>query len=101
MNSRDHCPLVLIEWEDSVQPVPDWHPVAAYRNLEILKCVSVGWLICDTQEVKALAPNLADVDDPDNIQASGVIRIPTRAVQRVTRLTEEACSISLCERAET
>ena len=96
----DRCPLVLIEWEDSVQPVPDWRPVAAYGNLDIIKCVSVGWLICDTQQVKALAPNFADVDDPDNIHASGVIRIPTCAVQRVTPLTEEACLISLCERAE-
>jgi hypothetical protein len=35
----DHCPLVLI----------------VYRSA----------LIRDTQEVKALAPNLADADDPD------------------------------------
>jgi hypothetical protein len=62
---------------------------------------SVGWLICDTQEVKALAPNLADADDRDHIQASGVIRIRTRAVQRVPPLTEEARPISLCEWSET
>jgi hypothetical protein len=85
----DCCPLVLIEWEDSVQPVPGWHPVAAYKSVEAIKCVSVGWLICDTVDVKALAPNFADVNDPDEIQASGVIRIPTRAVRRIVPLTEE------------
>jgi hypothetical protein len=71
------CSLVLIEWEDSAQPVPGWHPVAAYKSVEAIRCVSVGWLVCDTRQVKALAPNFADVDDPDDIQASGVIRIPS------------------------
>jgi hypothetical protein len=83
------CSLVLIEWEDSAQPVPGWHPVAAYKSVEAIRCVSVGWLVCDTRQVKALAPNFADVDDPDDIQASGVIRIPSRAVRRIVQLTEE------------
>ena len=91
----DCCPLVLVEWEDSAQPVPGWHPVAAYKGLEAIRCVSVGWLVCDTQDVKALAPNFADVDDPDDIQASGVIRIPTRAVRRIVQLAEET-TISAC-----
>ena len=93
----DTCPLVLIEWEDSVQPIPTWLPVAAYEHLEAIKCISVGWLICNTHEVKALAPNLADVTDPDDVQASGVIRIPTSAVRRITQLVETPGPICPCE----
>ena len=82
-------PLVLVEWEDSARPIPAWLWLADDHDLgRIVKCRSVGWLVHDDEHVKALAPNLGDVDDEDSRQASGVIRIPTRCVTRLVRLAE-------------
>lgn len=79
-------PLVLIEWEDSAQPVPGWSWLSETTWESVIKCRSVGWLIYDGQDVKALAPNLGNMDDGDSLQISGVIRIPARCITRLTRL---------------
>lgn len=78
--------LVLIEWVDSTQPTPDWAWIDEVSWKEVALCRSVGWLVYDGEEVKALAPNVATVCG--DVQISGVIRIPTRAVVRITRLRE-------------
>lgn len=82
------CPLVLIEWEDSAQPVAAWRWLRDYAEPDIVRCTSVGWLIHDGEQVKALAPNLGEIGKPEEMQASGVIRIPTRCVVRLTKLRE-------------
>lgn len=51
-------------------------------------CASVGWLIRDDDQVKALAPNLGAINDKNSVQVSGVIQIPTRCVVNLTRLRE-------------
>jgi hypothetical protein len=78
-------PLVLIEWEDSTQPVSQWQhsddiQVAAVR------IASVGWLIKDDTKVKALAPNIGGLDSKTSPQCSGVIAIPTRCVIKIRKL---------------
>lgn len=78
--------LVLIEWEDSAQPVPGWAFLEAIDDWEVIKCRSVGWLIHDGDDVKALAPNLGDVESENSAQVSGVIRIPARCVVKITQL---------------
>lgn len=80
---------MLIEWEDSTQPVPRWVYLANLENAPAVKCASVGWLIHDGKDVKALAPNMGDLGDSDSAQASGIIRIPARCIIRVVLLTEQ------------
>lgn len=83
----DDCPLVLMEWLDSAQPVARWQFLSDYERDDATQCVSVGWLIQD-DDVKVLAPNMGEVKDPTNTQVCGVIRIPACAVTRVVRLKE-------------
>lgn len=80
--------LVLVEWVDSTQPVPSWHYLSSPPPLEVVECVSVGWLIGKRKGVLMLAPNLGDIQGGGTAQASGFIRIPTAAVTRLAELVE-------------
>jgi hypothetical protein len=91
------APLVLVEWSDSRQPMPGWQMLANYAPAAPCACVSVGFLIHDGADVKALAPNIADVAADDGMQASGVIHIPTTCIRRIVAL-EEAEPTSFCPR---
>ena len=84
INKEHH--LVLIEWEDSAQPKPNWVFLSEFEAPEIVKCMSVGWMIFDGQDVKALAPNIGKYDDLDSAQGSGVICIPSRSITRLVTL---------------
>ena len=55
------CPLVMIEWVDSRQPGPGWRWLSSFKPSGPCDCASVGWLIHDGDDVKALAPNMADL----------------------------------------
>ncbi len=78
-------PLVLVEWEDSAQPDGQWRFLDNWSAPTVVHCTSVGFLIYDGPDVKALAPNMAETNEPD-AQASGVIRIPARCVTRIKQL---------------
>ena len=82
------CPLVMIEWEDSAQPIPEWSYLASFDAPGIIRCVSVGWLIRDDDEMKALAPNMGAIDDEHSMQVSGIIQIPSRCVRHITPIAE-------------
>ena len=82
------APLVLVEWEDSAQPIPCWIRLSEFEPSTVVSCVSVGWLIQNDERMKVLAPNMGEVEDAEQIQASGIIRIPTSAVTRIVRLRE-------------
>ena len=86
--SFNACPLVMIEWEDSAQPIPAWRLLADFEPQGTLRCVSVGWLIQDDKKVKAVAPNMGGVNVEGSLQVSGVIQIPTSCVLKVTHLSE-------------
>ena len=86
------CPLVMIEWEDSAQPIPAWSYLASFEAPGIILCASVGWLIRDDDEMKVLAPNMGAINDENSVQVSGVIQIPTRCVLSVTRVQEVSAS---------
>ena len=83
MARRPKLPLVWIEWEDSARSDGTWRFVEDWADIadQIVRCVSVGFLLHDGKEVIALAQNLGELDAPD-AQASGVIRIPTKCVTR-------------------
>jgi hypothetical protein len=82
------CPLVMVEWEDSAQPVPGWQHLSEFTPQSVIKCVSVGWLIHDSTDMLVIAPNMGDLDSENNVQVSGVIRIPARCVVSVKELEE-------------
>jgi hypothetical protein len=77
--------LVLVEWEDSTQPISKWQWTDEYEVPETVRCISVGYLIAQTKEALAIAPNLGDVRR-ERIQASGIIRIPRSAVRKKVKL---------------
>lgn len=88
MRQKNSCQLVLIEWLDSARPVPEWKHLSDYKDSGPVKCTSVGWLLYDTQEKKVLAPNMGDIESELNIQACGVIQIPTCSITRIVKLEE-------------
>jgi hypothetical protein len=65
------CPLVMVEWVDSRQPSAGWQWLSKYEPGTACDCASVGWLIHDGDDVKALAPNMADLGDSDDMQDVG------------------------------
>lgn len=96
------CKLVFIEWEDSAQPIPGWQHLADFESRKVVKCASVGWLVEDGIEVKALAPNMGGLESECNVQVSGVIHIPTRCILQIVELEEpEITSGGLSSRLET
>ncbi len=95
MTDEHSPPLVLIEWLDSGQPMPNWQWLEQIEPRRPHLCISVGFLVQDGGEAKVLAPNLGASDGGGAWdQASGVITIPATAVQRMLRLN--ASPSSLC-----
>lgn len=86
--AKNKCPLVMIEWEDSAQPLPAWQHLSDLSLRGPIRCASVGWLIQSDRKVKVLAPNMGALDSELNVQASGFMQIPTRCVIKITRLSE-------------
>ena len=76
---------MLVEWEDSARPISAWQWVEDYELPKTIRCRSVGYLIAETKDAIALAPNLGDTDQP-KAQACGIIRIPQRAIIKSKRL---------------
>lgn len=84
--------LVLVEWMDSRRPAAAWQHLADAQAWSACRCSSVGFLIADDDDVKVLAPNMADMDDASNIQLSGAIVIPTSCVLSMERLAATSSS---------
>ena len=84
-----HCPLVLIEWDDSRLMPSQWKLLADLEKPHLVKCVSVGWLIHDDQQTKRLASNMGSANfEEELLQVVGVIEIPAKAVTKITKLRE-------------
>jgi hypothetical protein len=71
--------LLLVEWEDSARPIPAWQWIEDYELPNIVSCMSVGYLIAESEQAIALAPNLGDLTQ-EKAQACGIIRIPKRSI---------------------
>ena len=39
------CPLVIIRWEDSAQPIPAWRHLSQLPETRAIECATVGWLL--------------------------------------------------------
>ena len=90
--SAKRCPLVMVEWEDSSQPIPNWSYLSEVGDATAVVCASVGWLVHDGSDVKALAPNMGHVNDECSVQVSGLIRIPARCIVSIVELDEPPIS---------
>ena len=80
----DRCPLVMIEWVDSLQPIARWQYLRNFGEPSVSLCLSVGWLIHDGEDVKALTPNFGHTNDEHSLQISGVIQVPASCVVKIT-----------------
>jgi hypothetical protein len=92
---HDHCPLVIIRWQDSAQPIPSWRHLSQLPATRAIECATVGWLLKDDADVKVLCQSVGDLDNPLNAQASGIMTIPARCVLSIERLTEDGVISSL------
>jgi len=78
--------MVRVEWLDSAQAVPGWQWLSELETPGPVRCVSVGFLLKDDSEEKAVAISIGETDNERSAQASGIISIPTRCVVRMDRL---------------
>lgn len=79
--------LVLIEWEDS-HGDGAWHALERIEDRALI-CRSVGWLVVDGERAKVIAPHINEQEVGVPLQGCGVMTIPTRAVLRVTELSQQ------------
>ena len=77
--------LVAVEWEDSQRPLPAWQWLDEFTLPDSVRCVSVGFLVAESESAVALAANLGDVGQ-ERAQGCGIIRIPRSAVIRIADL---------------
>ncbi len=87
-NGKGKCPLVLVEWVDSRKPTSEWERLEELDSQLICECVSVGFLLEDGKDKKVLSPNMADINNPENLQVSAIMTIPTISVKRIKKLRE-------------
>ena len=86
---RKDCPLVIIRWQDSAQPLPSWQYLSALPRTRPIECATVGWLLQDDDDIKVICQSVGDLENPKNAQASGIMTIPARCVLSIEKLTEE------------
>jgi hypothetical protein len=91
---RNDCPLVIIRWQDSAQPLPSWQYLSALPRTRPIECATVGWLLKDDDEIKVICQSVGNLDNPNSAQASGIMTIPARCVLSIEKLTEEELLIS-------
>lgn len=77
--------LVAVEWEDSQRPAGSWQWLDEFALPDAVRCLSVGFLVAQSDHAIALAPNLGDVEQ-ERAQGCGIIRIPRSAVRRIADL---------------
>jgi hypothetical protein len=79
-------PLVCIEWIDSAS-VHEWRGIEEIHD-QLTRCVSIGWLLHDTNDVKTLLPTVQlSIDDARVINTTSAITIPHGAITAMHALT--------------
>ncbi len=96
------CPLVLIRWEDSRQPLSGWQHLSDLKLPNVCECATVGWLLKDEPDRKVVAQSMGGITSEHDIQAMGIVVIPTRCVLSIEHLeeTSELSSASCCSSSE-
>lgn len=80
--------LVVVEWLDSAQPASEWRHISDAPDLEVIRCLSVGWVVGENRQVVMLAPNIGDHKSGGGAQGCGFIRIPACAITKLTELQD-------------
>jgi hypothetical protein len=78
--------LVIVEWQDSRQPERGWRWIDECETPEAVKCLTVGWLLKETDDALLVAQNLGDVSR-DRKQFSGGTEIARRQIVQLRRIT--------------
>lgn len=75
---------VLVEWEDSAQPSPEWQFVDDVpEEPGILVIRSLGWLVKRDETELRVALALGGTSDGGNQQVNGIAAIPASCVKDV------------------
>jgi hypothetical protein len=85
---RRDCPLVIIRWLDSAQPLSSWQYLSALPQTRAIECATVGWLLRDDDDLKVICQSVGDLSSPKNAQASGIMTIPARCILSIESLIE-------------
>lgn len=72
--------LVLIEWIDACRLSNGWMDLSDIPEPYSHKCVSVGFLISETDEAKIVVPTIGDISHPANSHTYGGMMIPKSAI---------------------
>jgi len=71
--------LVMVEWQDSRVLVGGWQWIDELTEPRATRCISVGWLLAETDDTIAIAQNLGDVFML-RAQVSGITEIAKRQI---------------------
>lgn len=84
--------LVLVEWLDSMGVGGDWQCLDCVKDPEPVVCVSVGWIIRDTEEYILIASHRHDggVIDDAEAQVCGTMAITKGTVVKIADLSANA-----------
>jgi hypothetical protein len=87
-------PLMIIEWIDSSRLGAGWIDFDEISDPDPHRCVSVGFLVKESERGKVLVPTVADLEHPENRHVHGGIMIPTCSIVSERRLTvsSSACA---------
>ncbi len=91
----DEPKLVMINWIAPPSPNPDWEFVEDLEQPLLSHCVSVGWLVWDSDECKGLTPTLAENELEGDKQLLGLLNIPMGAITNFAVLENEGAFLPL------
>lgn len=73
--------LTLIEWVDSYSVYEGWDFIKELAEPKVMKCLSVGWILKETEECILLMPHISGTNDNDTLGAGmGGLSIPKVAI---------------------
>jgi hypothetical protein len=78
--------LVAVKWQDSRQPSGSWQWADEREKPEPVLCLTVGWLLQETEDALLIAQNLGDVTG-NRLQFSGGTEIARRQIVRLQKIT--------------
>jgi hypothetical protein len=79
LDGISHPPLIWVSWRDSAQAAPQWQWLDQVESPTVTECLTVGFLIRETEDQILIAISVAAHDRKAN-QASGIVAIPTRSI---------------------